>query len=130
MHATGGQRRGREFYSSTVSGTIFEVDTRYRNLRAVGQGSYGLVCAADDVQTGMKVAIKKVTDAFQDLIDAKRILREIKLLRHLGKHENVISLVDVSVMPPHERDFKDVYIMLRAYGVRFGPHRILSATSH
>jgi len=101
----------REFYSTTVSGTLFEVDTRYRNLRAVGQGSYGLVCAADDAVTGMKVAIKKVTDAFQDLIDAKRILREIKLLRHLGKHENVISLLDVSLMPPHERDFKDVYII-------------------
>jgi len=26
----------------------------------------------------------------QDLFDAKRILRELKLLRHLGGHENVI----------------------------------------
>jgi hypothetical protein len=35
-----------------------------------------------------QVAIKKVTNAFQDLIDAKRILREMKLLRHFN-HENV-----------------------------------------
>ena len=28
-----------------------------------------------------KVAIKKITNAFADLIDGKRILREIKLLR-------------------------------------------------
>jgi mitogen-activated protein kinase 1/3 len=33
------------------------------------------------------VAIKKVTNAFQDLVDAKRILREMKLLRHFN-HEN------------------------------------------
>ncbi len=38
----------------------------------------------------MQVAIKKVTNAFQDLVDAKRILREMKLLRHFN-HENVCS---------------------------------------
>lgn len=31
---------------------------------------------------GRKVAIKKVGDTFCDLVDAKRILREIKLLKH------------------------------------------------
>ena len=36
----------------------------------------------------LQVAIKKITDAFEDLIDAKRILREAKLLRHFD-HENV-----------------------------------------
>jgi len=35
-----------------------------------------------------QVAIKKIPKAFDDLVDAKRILREIKLLRHF-KHENV-----------------------------------------
>lgn len=44
--------------------------------------------AALDTRTNKKVAIKKVTNAFQDLVDAKRILREMKLLRHF-KHENV-----------------------------------------
>ena len=34
--------------------------------------------------TGRKVAIKRISKVFLDLIDAKRILREIKLLRHLG----------------------------------------------
>ena len=38
--------------------------------------------------TNKKVAIKKITNAFKDLIDAKRILREIKLLRFF-RHENV-----------------------------------------
>lgn len=39
-------------------------------------------------ETGAKVAIKKVPRAFNDAIDAKRILREIKLLKKF-KHENV-----------------------------------------
>jgi mitogen-activated protein kinase 1/3 len=52
-----------------------------------------------------------VPKAFQDEIDAKRILREIKLLRHF-KHENIVNIVDM--MPPMARyvdDFTDVYIV-------------------
>ena len=71
-----------------VSGTKFIIDTFYTPLKQVGTGAYGVVCAALDKRTNKKIAIKKVTNAFQDLIDAKRILREMKLLRHF-KHENV-----------------------------------------
>jgi hypothetical protein len=47
-----------------------------------------LCSAATDKNANKKVAIKKVTNAFADLVDAKRILREMKLLRHFN-HENV-----------------------------------------
>jgi serine/threonine protein kinase len=43
----------------------------------------------------IKVAIKKVANVFHDLIDAKRILREIKLLRHFRQHENIIVIKDI-----------------------------------
>jgi mitogen-activated protein kinase 6 len=36
------------------------------------------------------VAIKKIANAFDNKIDAKRTLREIKLLRHMD-HENVCN---------------------------------------
>ena len=36
----------------------------------------------------------EVTNAFHDLVDAKRIVREIKLLRFL-KHDNIIRIRDV-----------------------------------
>ena len=38
------------------------------------------MCSAVDHSIKAKVAIKKVPKAFEDLIDAKRIVREIKLL--------------------------------------------------
>jgi len=41
----------------------------------------------------VQTAIKKIPKAFDDLVDAKRILREIKLLRHF-KHENVTNNAD------------------------------------
>lgn len=39
-------------------------------------------------ETREEVAIKKIGNAFDNRIDAKRTLREIKLLRHID-HENV-----------------------------------------
>lgn len=39
-------------------------------------------------ETRKEVAIKKIGNAFDNRIDAKRTLREIKLLRHMD-HENV-----------------------------------------
>lgn len=41
----------------------------------MGGGAYGVVCSVLDTHTGNKVAIKKISDAFEDLIDAKRIYR-------------------------------------------------------
>jgi len=61
--------------------------------------------------TGKKVAIKKIKDAFIDLVDAKRILREMKLLRHLQHHENIINVVDVMTVPQGSRLFEDIYIV-------------------
>lgn len=44
--------------------------------------------AAVNSQTREEVAIKKIGNAFDNRIDGKRTLREIKLLSHMD-HENV-----------------------------------------
>ena len=44
--------------------------------------------SSQNTESGEKVAIKKIPRAFDDIIDAKRILSEIKLLQHFD-HENV-----------------------------------------
>ena len=92
-----------------VCGNLFEVQDRYAPIKPIGKGAYGVVCSARNVRTDEKVAIKKITNAFENAVDAKRTLREIKLLRHL-KHENVIRIVDV-VAPPALEEFTDVYVM-------------------
>ncbi len=89
----------------------FTVDKRYNMIRTIGSGAYGVVISAKDFNRGSNVAIKMVPRAFHDEIDAKRILREIKLLKHF-RHENIISILDM--MPPLARnveDFNDVYIV-------------------
>lgn len=50
--------------------------------------------AAVNAETREEVAIKKIGNAFDNRIDAKRTLREIKLLRHMD-HENVILITSV-----------------------------------
>jgi serine/threonine protein kinase len=44
-----------------------------------------------NTETNELVAVKKIANAFDNHMDAKRTLREIKLLRHLD-HENVSDL--------------------------------------
>lgn len=50
--------------------------------------SVWLFSAAVDTETNEEVAIKKIGNAFENRIDAKRTLREIKILRHMD-HPNV-----------------------------------------
>eukprot|EP00929_Paragymnodinium_shiwhaense_P003976 TRINITY_DN104685_c0_g1_i1.p1 TRINITY_DN104685_c0_g1~~TRINITY_DN104685_c0_g1_i1.p1 ORF type:complete len:402 (+),score=65.12 TRINITY_DN104685_c0_g1_i1:131-1336(+) len=98
-----------EMVGFVVHGTKFEAPKRYTVLEPVGQGAYGVVCSAQDEETGDTVAIKKVENAFEHLTFAKRTLRELKILRHL-RHENLIDCRHVYL--PGDRDgYEDIYII-------------------
>lgn len=98
------------YHTFKASGQQFEVNTRYSLIRPIGHGAYGVVISALDKETNEKVAIKKISRAFEDPVDAKRILREIKLLKKF-KHENVIRIIDIIPPPPTSEEFEDVYIV-------------------
>lgn len=89
-------------------GKDFHVDKRWKFVRELGQGAYGIVVyvpttnrlfstsladrelsLAQDTISGENVAIKQVTRVFEKKELAKRALREIVLLRHFNHHENV-----------------------------------------
>ena len=65
--------------------------------------------AADEI-SGETVAIKLVTRVFEKVQLAKRVLREITLLRHFANHENITGLIDVDAISP---DFQDVCVVFR-----------------
>ncbi|OMP00358.1 hypothetical protein COLO4_12757 [Corchorus olitorius] len=101
---------GGRYVQYNVYGNLFEVSRKYvPPIRPVGRGAYGIVCAAVNSETREEVAIKKIGNAFDNRIDAKRTLREIKLLRHMD-HENVIAIKDI-IRPPLRENFNDVYIV-------------------
>ena len=93
----------------TVSGVNFAIDERYEFNKQIGVGSYSIVCSCYDKKEGRNVAVKKVTNVFDDLNDARRILREMKLLRFLN-HENIVPLLNVQ-KPDNKLAFNDVYII-------------------
>ncbi|KAE8790781.1 Mitogen-activated protein kinase 7 [Hordeum vulgare] len=104
----GGEQRSK---SSDVMSFFSEYGdaSRYKIEEIIGKGSYGVVCSAIDRQTGDKVAIKKISNIFEHITDAARILREIKLLRLL-RHPDIVQIKHI-MLPPSRRDFKDIFVV-------------------
>ena len=93
----------REFFTEYGEASQYEIQ------EVVGKGSYGVVASAIDTHTGERVAIKKMTNIFEHVSDATRILREIKLLRLL-KHPDIVEIKHI-MLPPSRREFKDIYVV-------------------
>ncbi|KAJ3201161.1 Mitogen-activated protein kinase [Clydaea vesicula] len=85
------------------------LEKKFKMVRELGQGAYGVVCSAKNVETGQDVAIKKVQKVFEKSILAKRALREIKLLRHFNGHENITSILDMEITDV--KNFNEIYLV-------------------
>lgn len=86
------------------------ITKKYRFKRQIGQGAYGVVWAAETIETGAEMAIKKVgAKNFEEPILAKRALRELKLLRHLRGNDNIATFVDVDIND--EVNFNEIYLV-------------------
>lgn len=103
-----------DFYAAFEPESEFkhwEVGERYKLDKILGKGSYGEVAEALDLKrNGVKVAIKRMPDILEDETDAKRMFREIYILRRLN-HKHVCHLVDIIRPPAKVSDFRDVYMV-------------------
>lgn len=83
---------------------------RYSLNQVIGEGAYGVVASAHDVVTGQQVAVKRIKKVLDTYPMATRILRELKFLRLLRGHDNVIEIKDILV--PSDRDrFNDTFVV-------------------
>ncbi|OWZ35961.1 CMGC/MAPK protein kinase [Cryptococcus neoformans c45] len=85
----------RGYQTLNVLNHPFHLSDRWKLLRPLGQGAYGLVIQVQDADTEIPIAVKCVTRVFDKVILARRALREITLLRHFGEHDNLTGLVDM-----------------------------------
>ncbi|CAN8074619.1 unnamed protein product [Agarophyton chilense] len=92
-----------------MTSTEFLVDVRYRHMKLIGSGSYGLVVKAIDSTHNSRVAIKKILNAFSSSRMARHVLREVRLLRHLH-HPHITHLLDIDV-PGQYSAWDAVYIV-------------------
>jgi len=112
------------FHTFEVLGTSFTVDRKYAPIKALGKGAYGVVCAAKNRESGAKVAIKRISPMCATPIDGKHTLREIRLMRWLGKHANIISLKDLIVhAEPGGAD--ELYVVMELFDTDL--HRIIQS---
>lgn len=101
----------------------FNISSKYRIIKPIGSGAYGIVVSAEDVTNGRRVAVKAMKNAFSDLVDARRILREVKLMRFFGAHENLVTLYDME--EPTSSTFEDVYVITELMETDL--HRIINS---
>lgn len=90
------------FWSFIISENLWEqvylILLTSQRTRTLNMRSSFLTCSsAMNKEIGEEVAIKKIATAFANRIDAKRTLREIKILRHMN-HDNVCNFASLHLV--------------------------------
>jgi len=67
---------------------------RYTYIRTLGEGAWGKVSLAEDMQTGSRVAVKSI--ALDDSIDRELLDSEIQTLKNLD-HPHIVRFLDASI---------------------------------
>lgn len=88
----------------------WRLPSRYTVKKSIGKGSYGSVSECWDEERQMLVAAKQMKGLFDDLVDCKRILRELAILAKLS-NDSVVRVHDL-VVPEPISTFTELYIVL------------------
>lgn len=104
-------KRDTNFSVFEIGDSTFTVLKRYQNLKPIGSGAQGIVCAAYDSVLERHVAIKKLSRPFQNQTHAKRAYRELVLMKCVN-HKNIIGLLNVFTPQKSLEEFQDLYIVM------------------
>ena len=93
---------------------ILYLPERYKAGEIIGSGAYGIILSAVDTQNNNQVVAIKKLKSISDIIDLKRISREILIMKYC-QHENIIPLFDVIIhlnKNPSINKIADVYLVM------------------
>lgn len=98
------------------------VEKRFALDGVCGMGSYGTVCSAIDEEKETRVAIKYQEGIFDELNNARRVWREILLLRVLRECNcrNIIQLSYIQKPLKSIAHYNDVYFVTDFYQISLG----------
>jgi mitogen-activated protein kinase 1/3 len=90
----------------------WKVGENYVVNKFIAEGTYGEVVEAIQISPFRLVAIKRIKHIFsyKSILHAKRILRELILLKRL-KHPYVIDLLDI-IEPEDRYNFDEIYLVM------------------
>ena len=66
---------------------------KYKIIKTLGDGSFGVVFCAINIQTGMKIAMKQIEKLKENVIDDLEIKNEINILKKLD-HPNIVKIYE------------------------------------
>jgi mitogen-activated protein kinase 1/3 len=82
----------------------FALPVAYRPEYVLGHGGFGVVIGVSIEGSKKKYAVKKVGDAFSNVVDAKRLFRETRIMQHM-RHPNLLPLSNLYMAN------EDVYVV-------------------
>lgn len=86
----------------------WDLGGRYLIVKKLGQGSFGSVYSAKNILTKELVAIKEVNGIFTNFLEARRMLREICVMKLLH-HPCIIQIKEVII---NNQNFNSFYIVM------------------
>ena len=98
----------------TYNDEILHLPTRYKPGEIIGIGAYGIIISAVDLENNNQIVAIKKLKRIADIIDLKRIAREILIMKYC-QHENIIPLLDVVVHLNKDKNMNkvaDVYLVM------------------
>lgn len=99
---------------------------RYLLERVLGEGAHSVVAAARDTEAGCCIAIKRIRRVLASRAFAARVLRELRFLRLLAGHENLVAIKDVLV-PENGATFSDTFVVFELMPCDL--YRVINSTS-
>lgn len=68
----------------------WHITQEFNLMKLLGKGSFGQVVEAESKALNHKVAVKRIETAYVDLVDAKRVLREMTILSSV-QHKSIVA---------------------------------------
>ena len=87
-----------------------DISPRYRFIKPLGRGTYGIVFSAFDLKTKTEVAIKQIDYVLYSAAMSRNVLREIKLLTSMN-HQNIVRIQNI-IIPDSRETFSYIYLVM------------------